>query len=67
MVENNRVIAISEDLFTEVIVLVGTLDQIQDKVVINKQMNVFQKKVLLKNKENTKRVLKDLEILCDSL
>ncbi len=65
--EGNKVIAVSEDLFTDIIVLVGTLDQIQDRVKVNKQMNVFQKKTLLNNQKKTKEVLLELEKVCNSL
>ena len=67
MAEENKVICISEELFTDLIVQVGTLKEIQDRIHVNQAIGVFQKKVLLKNQQKTKDVLSELEILCNTL
>ena len=54
-------VVIDVELFSELVIQVGTLKEIYDKIAINKDMNVFQKKVLLKNKEKNLDILKQLE------
>lgn len=58
-------IIITEELFSELVIQVGILKEIYDKVAITREMNAFQKKVLLKNKEKNIEILKELEILCE--
>ena len=60
-------VVIDVELFSELVIQVGTLKEIYDKIAINKDMNVFQKKVLLKNKEKNLDILKQLEIICENI
>lgn len=67
MTKNIKTIILNEELFGDIVIQVGTLKEIYDKIAINKDMNLFQKKVLLKNKEKNLKILKQLERLCETL
>ena len=65
MEEENKTITISVELFSELIIQVGILKETYDKITISKQMNFFQRKVLLKNKQKNNDILKELEKVCE--
>ena len=65
--EEIKQLTIDENLFSDLIIQVGTLKEIYDKMGVDKNLNVFQKKILLKNKEKNIQVLKELENLCKNL
>ncbi len=60
-------VIISEELFSDLVIQVGTLKEIYDKIAVNAGMNAFQKKVLLKNKEKNMEILAQLEKVCENL
>ena len=58
-------IKMSEDLFSEVVMQVAILKEMYDKIEVNREMNILQRKALLKNKKLNKQVLDELEKMCD--
>ncbi len=65
--EKKTQVTIDEDLFSDMIIQVGILKEIYKQISVDTRMNVFQKKLLLKNKEKNADVLKELEKVCDSM
>lgn len=59
--ETKKTYLLSEKQFEEITLQVGILNEIYSKVKEDKNMNFFQKKVLLKNKKQNGLVLKELE------
>ncbi len=60
-------VTISEDLFSDLVIQVGILKEIYDKITVSHDMNAFQKKVLLKNKANNIEILTEVEKVCKTL
>jgi len=60
-------ITITEELFSDLVIQVGTLKEIYDKIAVTREMNGFQKKVLLQNKEKNSQILRELEEICNKL
>lgn len=58
-------ITIDEPLFEDLIIQVGILKEIYDKTAVSKNMNLFQKKVLLRNRQKNLDLLKQLEDVCN--
>ncbi len=58
-------ITLDEDLFSDMVIQVGILKEIYNKIAINPEMNVFQKKVMLRNKQQNIEVLKKIEDICE--
>lgn len=67
MSQENKTVTIDEDLFENLIIQVGTLKEIYNKIAVAKSMNLFQKKVLLKNKQKNSEILQELERVCENL
>jgi len=63
----NKQVTIDEALFSDLIIQVGTLKEIYTRISADTRMNVFQKKVLLKNKEKNIEILTELEKLCENM
>ena len=59
--QESKIYKLSEKQFEEVVLQVGTLNEIYTKIKDDRSMNLFQKKVLLKNKTQNSLVLKELE------
>ncbi len=58
-------IELNDDLFSDMVIQIGILKEIYDKIAINSQMSVFQKKVMLRNKQQNIDVLKKIEKICE--
>lgn len=65
--KKNTDVTLDEELFSELVIQVGVLKEIYDKIAVTHEMNAFQKRVLLKNKQQNIDVLKKLEIICDKI
>ena len=61
METKEKTYTLSEAQFEELVIQVGALKQIYDKVKENRNMSLFEKNVLLKNKTSNESMLKELE------
>lgn len=59
--ETSKTYTLSEKQFGEVVLQVGILKETYAQVKESKSMNLFQKKILLKNKASNDSILKELE------
>ncbi len=59
--EESKTYTLSEKQFGEVVLQVGILKETYSQVKEHKGMNIFQKKILLKNKASNESILKELE------
>ena len=59
--EENKTYTLTEKQFEDIVLQVGILKQTYDQVQVNRSMNLFQKKILLKNKEQNNATIKELE------
>ncbi len=73
MSKNNKnvtipeVVNIPENLFSDMVIQIFILKETYDKLVINRELNVFQKKILLKNKQQNLDTIKQIELLSEKL
>lgn len=58
-------VELNDDLFSDMVIQIGILKEIYDKIAINSEMNVFQKKLMLRNKQQNIDVLKKIEEICE--
>ncbi len=63
--ETKKTYILSEKQFGEVVLQVGILKETYAQVQESKNMNLFQKKILLKNKASNDSILKELEEIHD--
>ena len=63
--KQEKTYTLSEDQFGDMILQVGILKEMYDKITINREMNLFQRKILTSNKTKNLEVLKDMEDLFD--
>ena len=59
--QESKTYKLSEKQFEEVVLQVGILNEMYSRIKEDRSMNLFQKKVLLKNKTQNSLVLKELE------
>ena len=61
MTTENKTYTLSEKQFEDVVLQVGILKQTYDQVKVNRDMNLFQKNIILKNKKQNLATIKELE------
>ena len=61
METKEKTYTLSKKQFEDVVLQIGILKQTYDQVAINKDMNLFQKNIILRNKEQNMCTIKDLE------
>ncbi len=61
MVTENKTYILSQAQFEDVVLQIGILKQTYDQVKVNRDMNLFQKNIILKNKKQNMETIKELE------